>query len=339
MTGCPPHDVPDAHYPDSSRNCRIEVKVIPSYHCTIGCHYCYNTGTDKTLYSPSPEKVKDQLDRIFQDRKNANAIVEIIGGEPLSSEVFPVTLGIIGQLKDMDADIKIVVQTGSPAIDRLLAIIPLIDGLSYSVDISSSPKAKNIRNLPEVCRECKNQSVITQVQTILNPTDKQETIVDFIRTCESYGAGWIGLEYPQYQRYSKDEMDNQIPAYQTIIEAFGQKSRITVGGAIIESALDYLHGTIYSSSCMCGEKSITVQPDGTITPSLHFFLNQEIPLQDFAGYKKNRSNELRKGVCAGCEYWRVCMGGCMAHAGFLTGTPANRDEEYCYILTNVLKSL
>ncbi len=331
-------DFSDIPFLKSAQCHQIEIKVIPSYYCNINCKYCYNNGIDRCFIEPDPLKIKKQLDLLFQQsQKNVNAVVEIIGGEPLSPLTFPITCEIIDHLRSQNTNLKIVLQTGTSDIKKLQEIIPRIDGLSYSIDISSSPKAKNIQNLLKISDDCKKHSVITQIQTILDVSDDPETIIEFIKSCESCDVGWIGLEYPQYQRNSKNVMDRQISVYLKIIESLNDISQIIVGGAIIESALDYAHGNLYSSSCMCGEKSITIQPDGTITPSLHFFLNKKVTIQEFANLKKNRSTQLRNGICSECKYWMVCYGGCMAHADFLTGDPSNRDEEYCYLLSNVLK--
>ena len=323
-----------------TQHCQIEIKIIPSYHCNINCKYCYNNGIDNGFYNENLPLIKNQLDRIFQQtHNNVSVIVEIIGGEPLSPKIFPVTCEIIHNLRQQNANIKIVVQTGTSDIEKIYQIIPLVDGLSYSIDISSSPKVKNAQNLLKICHECQEHSVLTQIQTILDISDNPKTIIEFIKTCESSGAGWIGLEYPQYQRYSQNLMDHQISVYLELIEALKGITQITIGGAIIESTLDYIHGNSYSSSCMCGEKSITIQPDGSISPSLHFFINKKNTIPEFLNLKKIRSSALRDGICGECDYWGVCHGGCMAHAEFLTGSSMNRDEEYCYILSNVIKTL
>ncbi len=317
---------------------QIEIKIIPSYHCDINCEYCYNKENDCEFYHCNYNKLIGQLDRIFQ-HDNINAIVEIIGGEPLSAKTYPLTKDLITYLNNLSENIKIVLQTGSPSHEKIVNLIPSIDGLSYSIDISSSPKAKNIKHLETISKECQQHSVISQIQTVLSKSDKPDDILKFMKTCESHEIGWIGLGYPQYQRHSKNELDGQIETYLQIIKFIDSFLELKVGGAMIESVCDFIQGISYNSSCMCGEKSITIQPDGTITPSLHNSLNKRYNLSEFIRLKEDRCSVLKNGICSCCQFWNTCHGGCMAHAEFITGNVYNRDVEYCYVLSNVLRRI
>jgi radical SAM additional 4Fe4S-binding domain len=320
---------------------QIEIKVIPSYHCDLKCKYCYNKKFElnPNISNSDPEKIKNQIDHILGESDKLKVIIEIIGGDPLSTFNYPITEDLIQYLKETNKNIKIVVQTGEFSIKKILNIIPFIDGLSYSVDISSSPKVRNFHNLQKIGEGCKENGVDLQIQTILNILDTSEDILQFIKICELYNAGWIGLEFPQYQRYSKNDLNHQITIYLQILKSVKRFPYISIGGAIIESACDYARRNLYKSSCLCGEKSITIQPDGSLTPSLHTNLNSKFSLTTFAKIKNKRNNVLRSGICSDCQFWDVCWGGCMAHAEFLTGSYLNRDEEYCYILSNILKSM
>lgn len=317
---------------------KIEIKIIPSYSCNMNCNYCYNNNIDWDHYLFDKEKIFSTLELVF-NHLPLNAIVEIIGGEPLSSENISKTIEIIDYLKKYDSDIKIVVQTGIPSIKRIMSIIPKIDGLSYSIDISSSPKIKNIENLKKITEECKLNSVLVQIQTVLNMADNPSKIYKFLKFCKSNGVGWIGIGYPQYSRYLKKDLDFQIKTYKEIIDNIDEFSGMRIGGSIIESVLDYSRGQTYSSSCMCGENSITIQPNGLITPSLHYSLSKNYTFNEYIHLKRLRQHILKTQNCKNCQFWGICQGGCMAHAHFLSGDVLHRDEEYCYVLTNLLKNL
>jgi len=327
-----------AIFPNLYKSPRIEIKIIPSYHCDINCKYCYNKENDIAFYPCNYNDLICQLDRVFQ-RDDMNAIVEIIGGEPLSAKNYPLTKHLISYLNNLNKNIKIVLQTGSASLDKIVDLIPLIDGLSYSIDLSFSPKVKNIKHLDTICKECQKYSVTSQIQTILSNNDNPEDIFKFMKVCASHEIGWIGMQYPQYQRYTKSELESQVEIYLQIINFMDSFVELNVGGAIIESACDYIQGVSYSSSCMCGEKSITIQPDGTITPSLHNTLNKKYNLTEFARLKEERCSILKDGICSCCQFWSVCHGGCMAHAEFITGNAYSRDVEYCYVLSNVLSRI
>lgn len=320
-------------------NCKneIELKVIPSYHCDINCKYCYNKYISKN-YQPNYERLKNSLSR-FLLKKEINAIVEIIGGEPLSSYNYDETKSVIDYIISLKRNIKIVLQTGSSDTEKILEIIPKIDGLSYSIDLSISPKVSNLEKLETIAGICKDNNVSIQIQTLLSPEDNIENIYQFINTCIYHGIRWIGIEFPNYQRYSKEELDRQIITYSELIRHLKLFEGISVGGAVIESVTDFLGGGIYSSSCMCGEKSITIQPDGSISPSLHLEYNEFPSLDIFIEKKIRRERQLRKGYCYECEIWDVCHGGCMGHAKFLTGDFYNPDNEFCYLLSRVIRTV
>lgn len=314
---------------------QIEIKIIPSYSCDKKCSYCYNNIEENNYFSFKEGNILSTLDDIFNyDRYNA--VVEIIGGEPLSRDNYLKTIDIINQLKKYDSDIKIVIQTASSSIKDIINIVPMIDGLSYSIDISSSPKVVNIKNLEQLTRECKLNSVLVQIQTVLNMSDNLKNIFQFLHHCESYNVGWIGIGFPQYSRYSENDLNIQIEIYRNIIENINEFSEMRIGGAIIESVLDYLNSHIYCSSCMCGEKSITIQPNGLITPSLHLSLSNMFSFKEFTKLKKIRRLVLRNQICRNCKIWDICYGGCMAHAYFLTGEILQKDTEYCYVLSHLL---
>lgn len=320
-------------------NCKneIEIKLIPSYHCDLNCKYCYNKYISNN-YQQNYKKLKNSLSE-FLLKNESNTIVEIIGGEPLSSCNYDETKSIIDYLFSLQRNIKVVLQTGSSNIEKLDKMIPKIDGLSYSIDLSNSPKASNLKNLENITKICKDNDVSIQIQTLLSPTDSLESIYKFINVCTLYGVGWIGIEYPNYQRYSKEELDAQIYVYSTLITHLKQFEDISVGGAIIESVVDFFSGYKYSSPCMCGEKSITIQPDGSVSPSLHFEPIEFPTLDDYIEKKFYREQLLRKGNCSECKIWDVCLGGCMGHAKFLTGDFYKPDKEFCYLLLGVIKKL
>ncbi len=315
----------------------VEIKVIPSYHCEMNCSYCYN----KYLYNgyrPNYSKLINVVSEIILNN-NFNVIIEIIGGEPLSSRNYPKTMKIIEYLPSLKKDVKLVLQTGSRDIKKLLTVIPRVDGLSYSVDLSLLPKAANIKNLEIIARQCEKYNTKLQIQTALTQGDDIESICRFIDLCVSYGVGWLGLGYPVYQRYTRKEMNAQIDIYCKTIKHSRNRPEITIGGAIIESAIDFLNGQTYSSCCMCGENSVTIQPDGSLSPSLYFEPSAFKSVDAFVKVKYRREEQLRKDHCLNCEIWDVCHGGCMGHTKFLTGDIYSYDKEFCYVLCGLIEKL
>lgn len=320
-------------------NCKrdIEIKVIPSYHCDMNCGYCYNKYLYRG-YRPNYTRLINSLSGILL-RNERRAIVEIIGGEPLSSQNYRATNGIIEHLITLKRNVRVVLQTGCSNIKKVHQIIPKLDGLSYSVDLSLSPKVSNLEKLETVIECCNDHDVIIQIQTILSPKDTLETIYRFINLCSLYGAKWIGLGYPQYQSYTKEELNAQINVYSDLIRRLKDFKEISIGGTVIESVVDFFKGLVYSSSCNCGDDSVTIEPDGCISPCLYFKPDEFKSLDAFVETKYKREEQLRAGYCSKCEIWGVCHGGCMAYAKFLTGDIYSRDWEFCYLISGVIKKV
>ena len=313
----------------------IELKVIPSYHCGMNCNYCYN----KYLYNayrPNYSKLINVISEIILNNR-FNAIIEIIGGEPLSSQNYPETKSIIEYLSSVKRDVKLVLQTGSSNMRKLLTLVPKIDGLSYSIDMSLLPKAANIKNLGIISKQCDGHDTKLQIQTILAQGDRPESVCTFINSCVSYGVGWIGLGYPAYQRFTEEEMEAQIDVYCEIIRHSISRPEIGIGGAIIESAIDFLNERTYSSYCMCGENSVTIQPDGSVSPCLYLEPGAFESLDAFVKVKYKRGERLRNDYCLNCGIWGVCYGGCMGHARFLSGDIYSHDREFCYVLSGLVE--
>lgn len=317
---------------------QIGIKVIPSYNCDLNCSYCYNKNVNENYYLENLDNILKTLDGILL-RKDLNVIVDIIGGEPLSNKTFSTTEKIIDHLIYLKKNTKIVLQTGTPNIERITKLIPKIDVLSYSMDLSESPKAFNIKNMEKISETCRDYGVLIQILTTLSLKDNVETICQFIENCTLYGIRWIGMVFPEYQLYTKEQLDKQICVYFELLKRLNNFKDITVGGIMIESVLDFLQGKKYFSRCICGERSVVIQPDGSITPSIHFELNKSLSLENFNIIKFQRRSMLENNECAGCKIWNICLGGCMGHANFIAKDFLQPDKEFCYVLSGIINKL
>lgn len=315
---------------------KFEIKIIPTYSCDMKCSFCYGKYINKEFFEPNREKVISTLSRLLA-KPDINAVVEIIGGDPLSKVNFPETKALIKYLNSLDRNVKIIVQTAGHDTEKIKELIPGIDSLSYSIDLTDSPKMRNLENLEILTAACKEHGVVVQIQTMLSPKDSLEDIFRHIKRCIAAGVQYIGIEYPQYQNYTKEEMDRQIEVYTEIYKHLDDFKGISFGG-IIESATDFFKRSFYSSPCMCGERSVVIEPDGSVVPSFHFGL-KKLSFEEFVQAKSDREKRLVEGNCAGCELWGVCCGGCMEHSKFITGDLYSHDTEYCYLLKGLIKNL
>ncbi len=316
----------------------LDLKVIPSYHCSMNCSYCYN----KSIYNTYKEDIKTLLTNLSDTlmRNDRAVIVELIGGEPLSSHSYPITKTILEYLNSLsNGNIKLILQTGSHNIGKIQELIPKIDGLSYSIDVSSSPKALNIDRLEKITDCCDRYGVAVQIQTILSPIDTLDDVCRLTELCSSYGANWIGVCYPQYLSYDINSLNRQIDIYYRLIKKINNFKNISIGGTVIECVINLLNGWAYKSFCTCGEDCLTIQPDGHISPCLYLKPDEFISIDDFVRAKHLRERKLREGNCSECNLWDICYGGCMVHAKFLTGDFNSNDGEFCYIMRSLINMI
>lgn len=316
-------------------NTYLDLKVVPTYQCGKKCKYCYNKHIYNT-YNENPSFLIESLSRIIQNSEK-NIVVEIIGGEPLSRHGYEITNKILDSIMVIKKEnIKLVLQTGSSNLNKIQSLTKKIDGLSYSIDISLSPKIKNLNRLGEITNYCKDNNVPIQIQTILNENDTIHDINNFINLCCSQGIKWLGMCYPDFQVYNLKTLDKQATIYFELIRESNQFKDISIGGMPIQCAIDFFEGCGYEQSCYCGEKCLTIQPDGRISPCLFLRPDEYMSIESFVDIKHKREKILHEGICADCEMWNVCHGGCMIHSKFLTGNVNSRDETHCYLLKKII---
>ena len=313
----------------------IELKIIPTYFCENNCDYCYNRILHN-IYPQDNNKLLDCLDLFKKINTKKQIIAEIIGGEPLSTQTFEITKSII---KKLNKKIIKMVQSGINNIQNINKIFPYIDGFSYSIDLSNSPKVQNIKNIIQISLLSKKFKVPIQIQSIINFTDKKLDLFKFINICEDFKFFSVGLCFPNFINYSKKELDKQAIIYSELIKKYYSPKHCIIGGGILDTINDYYNNVRHSSCCMCGECSFTIQPDGQFTPCLHNNINKFIPYNKFAQLKEKRNVILKKGYCSNCDLWDFCHGGCIGNAFFISNDINERDKHFCYVLKETLKKL
>jgi len=266
-------------------------------------------------------------------------VIEIIGGEPLGNSSFNLTKKIIKQIREQMSGSRIVLQSGVYSLKRITEIFPYIDGFSYSIDLSNSPKAINRRNLEKIATLSLEYSVPIQLQTVLNLDDSYSSIKEYLDECDNLNYKWIGLSFPEYTTYTNKELDYQVDIYVNLIKNIAMWKNLKLGGGIIGSVCDYLAGIEYNSCCMCGECTVTIQPDGSITPCYHQEVNNLYSIDEISSAKVLRANHLRNSVCKECDYWCVCHGGCLKGGIFYHDDPQAIDDSFCYVLKKTIDIL
>ena len=322
-------------FPISDKKRFLEVKVIPSYKCAKKCPYCYNRDLNNNRYPTNKEKLISTIKNVIQIPAKSR-LVEIIGGEPLSNSSYFLTKEIIQTIRQTSPDTKIIIQSGLFGMKHIEAIFPIIDGFSYSVDVSVMPKSKNVRNLKHISALSVQYGVPVQLQTVLSMDDSLTDIVRFLDYCDNLNYNWIGIGYPECMPYTPKDLDIQVWIYANLLNMSSRWQNIILGGAILESIHDYMSGVIYNTSCMCGECSITIQPDGTLTPCYHYRVNEISSVDSISSIKRIREDMLKNTTCVDCDYWGICHGGCLLGGLYHNNNHFTKDPAFCYVLKNLV---
>ena len=178
--------------------------------------------------------------------------------------------------------------------------------------------------------------VPVQLQTVLSMDDSLTDIVRFLDYCDNLNYNWIGIGYPECMPYTPKDLDIQVWIYANLLNMSSRWQNIILGGAILESIHDYMSGVIYNTSCMCGECSITIQPDGTLTPCYHYRVNEISSVDSISSIKRIREDMLKNTTCVDCDYWGICHGGCLLGGLYHNNNHFTKDPAFCYVLKNLV---
>jgi len=314
------------------------LKVIPSFTCSRGCHYCYNVKLGQET------EMDAAATRVAMQRVLAAAthpfVVEIIGGEPLEPPALGVTISLLRELDDHPKCAGTVVSTAVASPFILDRILPSVARIYLSVDVSASRanrKVLSTSRLASVARRCRAYDVDLFLSTVLFGDETSESLERFVRDAADAGVNHVGFSHQTATPLDSDAIQVAIGQYYELFRLrLMYSGRIAVVGTILDSVELSVVGGRRTASCECGSKSIVIEPDGALVPGLCAdHRDARVSVHDFRAVRSERNVALLGGACGSCSLWPVCQGGCAFEGMRTNGSLLERDETQCRVMLGV----
>lgn len=314
------------------------IKIIPSYKCHKACPYCYN----QYLHQDSnerPNKILVTLESFLNNQK-VPFVAEVIGGEPLHVETINTTISVLESFTASLFCKKRVLSTATEELKTLQRVLSLLDFVYLSTDISHNAmnrKRRSFRQISDFSSLLANDRVELSLAVVLYGDEKEKDLEKFILLAKNLHIKNIGFSYINFQNLSSSEVWNYSKLFHFLfILKYALSNDIFLRGDVLETLNLAVQGIKRQRICDCGESSLVIQPDGTVSPSICLeykhdsFLNNE----DFLQIKLERWFALENSGCSNCELWPACRGGCIGASISLYQNHFCRDKVYCDILRN-----
>jgi len=312
------------------------IKIIPSYKCHKGCPYCYN----QYLHQDSnerPDKILVTLESFLKNQK-VPFVAEVIGGEPLHVETINTTISVLEIFTNSLSCKKRILSTATEELRTLQTVLNLLDFVYLSTDISPSEmnkKRRSFRQISDFISLLANDRVELSLAVVLYGDEKESDLENFILFAKDLHIKNIGFSYINFRNLSSSEVWNYSKLFHFLfILKYALSNDIFLRGDVLETLNLAVQGIKRQKICDCGESSLVIQPDGTVSPSICLeyrhdsFLNNA----DFLQMKLERWFALENSSCSNCELWPACRGGCIGESISLYQNHLHRDKVFCSIL-------
>ncbi|MBC8180275.1 radical SAM protein [candidate division KSB1 bacterium] len=319
------------------------LKIIPSYRCNKACSYCYNQVLSQQS-NAKPSKLFATLEMIL-DTQDTNFVAEVLGGEPLQSETIETTISVLEMLTHSLHCRKRVLSTAIAKISTLQRVLNLLDFLYLSIDISPSVinrKQISKHQLENINLKLSNTGVDLCLSVVLYGTEKEYDLEEFVLFIKNIGIKNICFGYIGFKDLSLSEvMSYSRLFYFLFILKYAFSDEIFLGGRVLETLDLAVQRIKRQKICHCGETSLVIQPDGSVSPSICVEYNSvhNYSIARYIKMKSERFNVLKDSSCGRCELWSVCHGGCMGESIALYRNHIIQDKVYCSILSKTWRQI
>jgi radical SAM protein with 4Fe4S-binding SPASM domain len=328
----------DLHLPDEMSY----LKIIPDFKCSRGCHYCYNVLLGQKT-AASNDKVMAALHAVLEQTPRP-VWIELIGGEPLELPARDLTFMILEKLQGHPRCAGTVLSTAvvSPAL--LSDVMPLLDRVYLSIDLSSSKQnrkrldKRRLRVLVELFDSAKVELCVSGVLFgDESPRDLREFVEELVRV----GIKSVGLSHRSALPLTLAEIDVAVGQYYELFRLrLEKRSDVQVVGTILDSIELHLLGGLRKGACECGRNTVVIEPNGQLTVGVCLDHRTDLmTLRAFRDVRLERPSRLLSGLCGDCALWDVCQGGCVSEAVRLHQTPFARASIHCEILRGVARRI
>lgn len=316
------------------------LKVVPTYECSRGCHYCYNTLLGQQA-PPEPESMLRSLDQILKSVR-APIWIELIGGEPLQRPALGVSRQVLDRVRGDSNCAGVVLSTAISAPAVLRPVIPHLSRIYISLDASAgSGNRKRFRDpsIRRIVDMCASSGVELVMSCVLFGDETSEDIARFIDRLASLGVRACGFAHQSATYLSQAKIATAIDQYYELFKLkLALRDSFAICGTILDSTELHFRNGLRLGACECGLRSVVLEPDGGLSPGVCMDHRRGImSVDEFSVIRSARPQRLLQGVCGTCPLWEVCHGGCVSEAIRLHGTPYERATAHCQILLGVTR--
>lgn len=317
-----------------------QIQVVVTHSCRRICGYCYNK---KLFQSTVPEHTKVIESLVHALNLVASPIVvEVIGGEPLDSEIIQLTEDTLRIAHSHSQCSKTILCTAVCEPTRIQSLLSNVNYIYLSIDPSiheHNAKKINNRKLSQVVEIATKHDIGLSVSAVLSGDETQAELKDFIDHLAQAGINKVGFDYPSIIPLSSSEIQNFVEQFYWLYQLrLAYQDVIEIHGMPLKNIDLYITGYSRICYCTCGRNTVVIEPNGEITMGLCFDHTKEIPA-DWRVLREQldvrQMNLQNSEPCQSCNLWNVCYGGCSARGeSYHTGT-AGRDRTACDILRGI----
>lgn len=321
------------------------LQVVPSFRCSRGCHYCYNTHLQQVSAQSATggdhEPILAFLEANLRHMPRLREI-EIIGGEPLEGPARALSLAILQRSKRLRPDVTLTLNTAFQSSALLSEVSAHLDHLFLSVDASRSLlNRKRLRpaEMRKIVELSTRDQFELQISCVLFGQDSPEGVARFVHELAELGVTSVGFGHEVVADHDREVRSRISDVYYELFKLrLSLHGQIAVGGAVLDSLELAVSGASRHAGCGCGTQVLVLEPDGRLAPGVFFDHGARLQMDhaDFVALTEARTrNLIAREPCRSCDLWAVCGGGCIGIAAVPPGEPLERDTVQCGHLLDV----
>ena len=315
------------------------LKIVPSYRCGRGCKYCYNRFLSQQCVANRQSLLSAIWKIVGAQRKPFTS--EILGGEPLIDDTIQTTLSVLSILGDSPHCSQRIIATACGDVEVLAKLRGYAEIAYISTDISRNEANKKVRNANEFrdIQACLESHGIEMIPAVVLWGDESDKDIDeFIFACDDAGIRRVCFGHIAFEAINETRLSHYVNSfYRLMVLKYAMLDRINLGGDVLETLNMIVRGQQRNNSCHCGESSLVIQPDGSVTANLCADLNdlRSLSIADYLEMKRERLLLLPRAECVGCKFWGACQGGCMGQSIKMNRSHLAREENFCRLLKGI----
>jgi len=178
------------------------------------------------------------------------------------------------------------------------------------------------------------------LSVVLYGDETIDDLLEFVLNACTLGIPIITFGYVSFHEHTDSYFKKYLDLFYFLFTLrYAFEGDILLSGNILDTLDLAVRGLERTKICHCGESSVVVLPDGSVTPSICFGNDNGIFQKQYINWKRERIFFLERSGCSGCELWKACRGGCMGASVFRSSSHLERDHEFCSLLSSVWEKI